>query len=326
MIKISRRLFCAGAAATLFTPAIARAATTPLRIGWATAPVGPHAAGAQAFKDKLEELAPGRFQVELFPGGSLGGERELAESVQLGSLEMAVTGTSVLSNFAPDLAVVDVPFLFPDYASARHVMDGEIGEVLKEKLAEAGLAAYAFGEVGFRHVTNSRHPVTNAADMADLKIRTMENDVHIAAFRALGAKPTPMSWTEVLTGLQQGTVDGQENPLSIISSSKLWDSQKHLSLTYHAYTPVCFSLSPDFIAARADDEVELLREAAEAGKQANRAFVDKAEDEALAACKAGGMEVAENVDRESFIKALEPIGADLENKFGDLLARVRELA
>lgn len=326
MVRLNRRLFMSVAAATLFTPALLRANPTALRVGWATAPTGPHAAGAKAFSDYLAQHAPSRFNVELFPGGALGGERELAESVQIGGIEMAITSTSVLSNFAPDLAVADVPFLFADYATARRIMDGEIGEMMSAKLEEVGILGFAYGEVGFRHITNNRHPVRQASDVKDLKLRTMENDVHIAAFRALGGKPTPMSWTEVLTGLQQGTVDGQENPLSIISSSKLWESQKHLSLSYHAYTPVAFYLSPDFVSGCSAEDQAHLKAAALAGRDANRAFVDQAEKDGLAACRAGGMEVVEELDRASFIAALEPTQAELEKKYGALLARIRELA
>jgi tripartite ATP-independent transporter DctP family solute receptor len=301
----------------------AMAAPITIRVGWASPAVGPHASGAQRFKDELEKLAPGRFKVELFPGGSLGGEREMAESVQLGSLEMAITGTAVIGNFVPELMVTDIPFLFRDYAHARKVMDGPVGEMLLAKMKDKGLVGLAFGEVGFRHLTDAKRPIATVADLQGLKIRTMENSIHLAAFRALGAQPTPMSWTEVITALQQGTIDGQENPLSIIVASKLWEVQKYITLSNHAFTPVAFYVSPALYDSLSPEDQAILKKAAEAGRAANRAYVDESERTGLATLKEHGMQVT-TLDRAEFQKKLEPLYQQYRERFGPLIDEIQK--
>ena len=140
-----------------------------------------------------------------------------------------MTSTGPVPNFVPDIAILDIPFLFRDYAQARAVLDGPIGQDLLQKFDAKGIHALAWGENGFRNMTNSKHPVVVPEDLKGLKMRTMENPVHIQAYRAFGIIPTPMAFTEVFTALQQGTVDGQENPLSVITSAKLDQVQKYLT-------------------------------------------------------------------------------------------------
>ena len=294
-----------------------------LGIGWPSPMVGPHGAGAKAFADELERLAPGRYKVEFFPNGSLGGEREMVESVQLGALEMAITGTAVLGNFVPEMLVLDMPFLFRDSAHARAVLDGAIGQELIGKMKARGLVGLTFGEIGFRHVTSSSRAIRTPDDMKGLKIRTMENPVHLAAFRALGALPTPMSWTEVLTGLQQGTIDGQENPVSILVSAKMWELQKNVTLTRHVFTPISFTMSPEFFGKLSAADQEIMRKAALAGRAANRKYVDEADASGVAEMKRHGMQVVESVDVAPFQAKLEPVYKQYSNRFGAMMTRIR---
>ena len=150
-----------------------------------------YGAAQQAFKEKIEALSNGDIIVNLKPNGVLGGEREVLEGMQIGTIELALTSTGAVGNFVPEVYALDFPFLFKDYASARAVLDGEIGQSLLDKFDAIGLEALAWGENGFRHVTNSQHPVKTPEDLAGLKLRTMENQVHIAAFEAAGAAPDP---------------------------------------------------------------------------------------------------------------------------------------
>ncbi len=301
----------------------ATAQQTTIRVGFVSGSVGPHAAGANGFKDELEKLAPGRFKVELFPGGSLGGEREMAESIQLGSLEMAITGTAVLGNFVPDMMVIDVPFLFRDYDHARGTMDGPVGQQLIAKMRERGLIGLAFGEVGFRHFTNSKHPINKLDDLKGLKIRSQENAIHLESFRALGAQPTPMSWTEVVTALQQGTIDGQENPLSILVSAKLWESQKYLTMSKHAFTPVAFYMSPTLFNGLSKEDQAVIQKAAEAGRAANRKYIDDSERDGIELAKKHGMEV-NDLDPAEFVKRLEPLYTKYKARFGKLVDEIQK--
>ncbi len=301
------------------------AAAEPITIavGYASGATGPHAAGARGFEEELERLAPGRFKVEQFPGGALGGEREMAEGVQLGSLEMAIIGTAVIGNFVPEMMVADLPFLFRSYDHARAVMDGPVGEELLDKFRTADIVGLAFGEVGLRHLTNDRRPIRSVEDLKGLKIRTMENPVHLDAFRTLGALPTPMSWTEVVTALQQGTVDGQENPMSILISTKLWETQRYATLSSHAFTPVAFIMSPTFFDSLSPEDQEIVREAAKAGSAANRRYVDEMEQRGVEELESHGMEVVTDLDTAEFEQAMAPIYEKYGDQFGDLVDRIR---
>jgi TRAP-type transport system periplasmic protein len=300
-------------------------AAEPLKIGigYPTPLVGPHGAGAKAFEEELNRLMPGRFKVQHYPSGSLGGEREMVESVQLGTLEMAVTGTAVIGNFVPEVMVMDLPFLFRDAHHARATLDGPIGQEILAKFRPRGLVGLGFGEIGFRHLTDSKRPITSPDDLKGLKIRTMENQVHIAAFRALGALPTPMSWTEVLTSLQQGTIDGQENPISILVSTKLWQVQKYVTLSRHVFTPISFTMSQAFFDKLSAAEKDAVRKAAVVGIKANRKYVDDVETSGVEELRKNGMQVTTSVNTAEFEKRLLPVYKQYGDKFGNLVDRIK---
>src|SRR3712207_4819177 len=184
-----------------------------------TVPQNSHSGNAvDAFAKEIEARTGGRYKIQNFYSSALGAERESVEAVQLGTLDLTLTSTGPLPNFVPEIAILDIPFLFRDYAHARAVLDGPIGDELLKKFESKGIKALAWGENGFRHMTNSKRPINAPEDVKGLKMRTVENPVHIQAFKALGINPTPMAFSEVFTALQQGTVDGQENPLSVIIS------------------------------------------------------------------------------------------------------------
>ena len=318
------RLFQALALAGAFLAGGAQAADPiVLGIGYPTPLIGPHGAGAKGFEEELNRLAPGRFKVQHFPGGSLGGEREMIESLQLGTLQMAITGTAVIGNFVPDMMVMDMPFLFRDLAHARATLDGPIGKDLLAKFGQKNLVGLTFGEIGFRHITDNKRPIKSADDLRGLKIRTMENPVHLAAFRALGAQPTPMAWTEVATALQQGTIDGQENPISILVAAKLWETQKYLTLTRHVFTPISFTMSGPFFAKLGPADQEAVRKAALVGRAANRKYVDEAEKSGLDELRKNGMQITTSIDAADFQKRLAPVYKHYDEKFGDLMTRIK---
>jgi TRAP-type transport system periplasmic protein len=318
--RIARALFVAAALAVAGAQA---AEPIKLGIGYPTPLEGPHGAGAKAFEETLNKLAPGHFKVQHYANGALGGEREMVESLQMGTLEMAITGTAVIGNFVPEVMVLDMPFLFRDAHHARATLDGPIGQELEAKFAQHGLIGLGFGEVGFRNLTDSKRPIKTVDDLKGLKIRTMENQVHIAAFRALGALPTPMSWTEVLTSLQQGTIDGQENPISILVSTKLWQVQKYVTLSRHVFTPVSFTMSPAFFKKLSPADQDAIRKAAAAGVQANRAYIDGIEASGLQQLKEHGMEVTPSVDTAEFQKRLAPVYKEYGNKYASLIERIQ---
>jgi TRAP-type transport system periplasmic protein len=304
-------------AATLAATGMASAQTT-LRMGYALAPApnSHYGVGASTFAEEITKRTQGRFKIEQYPNSQLGGEREMIESVQLGTLDLVVTSSGPVPGFVPETGIVDIPFLFRDPAHARAVLDGPIGQELLAKFPAKNLIALAWGEQGFRHLTNSKRPVSTPEDMKGLKVRTMENPVHITAFRTLGAAPTPMAWPEVITGLQQGTIDGQENPISVITSAKLSQVQKYLTLTRHVYSPAVFMMSPKVWNALSDADKNSFREASKLAAAAMRKYVDDLEKKGVDDLKAQGMQVVMGIDTAKFQSTLAPAYAEYAKKYG----------
>ncbi len=271
-----------------------------LVIGHSLSPSSHYGVGAQAFLDTLAELSGGTFTGEQAPAGQLGGERDMIEGLQIGSLDLVITSTGPLGNFVPEVLAIDLPFLFRDYDHARRVLDGEIGQELLDAIGANDLVGLAWTENGFRHVTNSQRPVTTPADLGGLKLRTMENAVHMAAFEGMGAAPTPMAFPEVFGALQQGVVDGQENPITVITASRFWEVQGYVTLTGHVYSPAIVLASPILFDGLTEEQQGWFHEAARASAAATRAEVDRLEAEGVALMRENGMEVITEIDRAPF--------------------------
>jgi len=273
-------------------------------------------AGASVFVRELTRLTGGRLSVQSFPGSVLGAEREMIEAVQLGTQDLALVSTGAIGNFVPEVAIFDLPFLFRDYAHAHAALDGEIGAQVLARFAAHGLHALAWGEGGFRHISNTKRPVYSPEDLRGLKIRTQENPIHIAAFRGLGASPTPINWAETFIALQQGVVDGQDNPISVIVAAKLYQVQKYLSLTQHLYSPAVFLASPAFYDTLSPADQSALRAAARMGAQAMRQRVARDDRSGVAYLRQRGMAVVEQIDKTTFIAALATSYQDFRQRFG----------
>lgn len=300
-------------------------AQTTLNFAHTTAQGSHYSLGVQAFAEKLEELSDGKFQIREQAAGALGGERDLIEGLQIGSVELVYSSTGPLGNFVPETLVLDLPFLFKDYEAARSILDGEIGDELLAKVNEHGMVALAWSENGFRHVTNSQHPIETPEDLADLKLRTMENAVHMEAFTAAGAAPTPMAFPEVFAALQQGVIDGQENPIPVITSANLWEVQDYLTLTGHVYSPAIILASPSLWDTLSDEEKGWLEEAADAAVEATRAKVTEDEENGVAMLEEKGMEVIEEVDKDAFREAVRPAYDTFIATHGDeMLTRIQD--
>jgi tripartite ATP-independent transporter DctP family solute receptor len=313
------RLLCPlalSAAVVLAVSASSAVAQTTLKMNIAVAQNSHYGVAVDTFAREVETRTGGRYKIQNFYAGALGAERESVEGVQLGTLDLTLTSTGPIPNFVPDVAILDIPFLFRDYAQARAVLDGPIGQDMLQKFPPKGIVALAWAENGFRHMTNSKRPVNNPDDLKGLKMRTMENPIHIQAYKQFGILPTPMAFTEVYTALQQGTVDGQENPLSVITSAKLDQVQKNLTLTGHVYSPSLILMNKaQWDKLSAADKQAFLDAAKEAVK-ANRARVDDDERKAVADLKSKGMIVVENVDKAKFQAVLTPVYADFGKRFG----------
>ncbi|RPH49950.1 MAG: DctP family TRAP transporter solute-binding subunit [Desulfobacteraceae bacterium] len=277
----------------------------------------PYMVGAKKFADLIKERTNGRIEIKLYPSNQLGkGEREMTEGIQQGAIDLLVTSTGPLGGFSPSINILDFPFLFRDFNHVDLVMDGPIGRKLLDDFEKANIKALSFWENGFRHLTNSKIDVKKAADAKGLKIRTMENKIHLAAWKDAGLNPTPMAWGEVFTALQQKVIDGQENPIAVFYSAKFWDAgQKHFSLTAHVYSPSPFLMSKKTFDAmpKADQEL-FLKTSYEAGKFQRKVNRD-AEEAKLKEMTAKGVTVVRDVDRESFKKAMAPTYAAFSSEF-----------
>ena len=293
-------------------------------VGHSLSPTSHYGLGAQAFIDTLTEVSGGAFTGEQAPAGQLGGERDMIEGLQIGSLDVVITSTGPLGNFVPEVYVLDLPFLFRDYDHARTTLDGEIGQELLAKIDENQLVGLAWTENGFRHVTNSQRPVRTPEDLAGVKLRTMENRVHIEAFSDLGAAPTPMAFPELFTALQQGVVDGQENPITVISASKFWEVQDFVSLTGHVYSPAVILASPILFDGLTDEQKGWFREGATASAAATRAEVNRLEEEGVALLRENGMEVITDIDKAPFAALAEPAYAIYTYEYGtEMVDRIK---
>lgn len=297
-------------------PSVPAAAQTAMKINISVAQNSHYGVAIDTFAKEVEARTNGRYKIQTFYAGALGAERESVEGVQLGTLDLTLTSTGPLPNFVPEVAILDIPFLFRDYAHARAVLDGPIGQDLLQKFPAKGMVALAWGENGFRHMTNSKRPVNQPDDLKGLKMRTMENPIHIQAYKQFGILPTPMAFTEVFTALQQGTVDGQENPLSVITAAKFDQVQKNLSLTGHVYSPAVILMNKGQWDKLSAADKQAFLDAAKEAVKANRARIDEDERKAVADLRSKGMAVVETVDKAKFQATLAPVYAEFSKRFG----------
>lgn len=282
--------------------------------------------GALKFKELVEQATDGKVTIKIHPNGELGGEREMIEAVQLGTLDMVFTSTGPVGNFASKSNAFDFPFLFRDREHAYKVLDGEIGAEVNEQLESVGLKVLAWAENGFRNMTNSKHPIKKPEDLRGIKIRTMENKVHLDTFREFGADPTPMAFTELFTSMQQKVVDGQENPLSVIMPNKFYEVQKYLTLSGHFYSPAPLIISKAKFDKFSPELQQVLLDAAAEARDWEREFIAQMNTEYIELGKQNGVEVvtSEEFDYEAFLAASQPIYKKYESEYGEILNKILE--
>lgn len=293
----------------------------------------PEGQGIIKLKELVEEKSGGKMKVNTYFSASLGDDQKMTEALQGGMQEMTIPSTSPLVGMIKEYGLYDLPFIFNNEAEADAVLDGPVGQKLLDMLPEHGLIGLGYWENGFRNLTNSKHPVNGPEDFQGLKIRTMQTAVHLEAFKALGANPTPMAFSEVFSALESRTVDGQENPLATIKSNKFNEVNDYLSLTKHVYTPFVVLVSKKFWDDLSAEEQEILREASYEAGQYQRNLNREENQKAVDDLKAAGMQVNDISDenREKIKAAVQPvvekfaqeIGIDLYNEMMAELEKVR---
>lgn len=222
------------------------------------------------FKELAEKNSDGRITVDLYHSSQLGDDREMMEALQMGTQEMTCPSTAPIAPFVNGFKVFDLPFLFPTYEAADYVLDGPVGQDLLNQLPKIGLIGLAYWENGYRQLTNSKTAVSSPADCKGLKIRTMENPIHLAAWKALGANPTPMAFGELFSAMQQKVVDGQENPWGTIYLQNFPEVQDYTTDTGHVYSPFVLLISQKFWDKLPEDLQKVVKEAALEAKDHNR--------------------------------------------------------
>lgn len=252
-----------------------------------------HIAATQFFKPFVEEKSNGQIEVQIFPNAQLGSDRQTVEGVRLGTIEASNCASGAVSVFAPSFGIWDLPFIFENRAEAYKVLDGPFGQKINDTLLPVGLRNLAWLETGFRNITNNVKPITSPKDLEGLKLRTMENPIFIEAFRELGANPTPMAFGELYTGLQQGTVDGQENPITHIYMQKFYEVQKYLTISRHVYSPAVLIVNDKWFGRLPEDLQKVLVEGAKIYRDECRRIAEEQETDMLNKLKESGMIVNE---------------------------------
>ena len=269
-------------------------------------------AAAQKFKEIIEEETDGRITVEVYANGQLGAERETIEAVQAGTLEMVVTGTSAMSGFVPEWQVFDMAYLFNDYDEFWTVMKSDIGEKYCHEYAEEkGFRGLGIGCMGTRNVHSVTNPVYDMEDIEGMKVRVMESNVHIKSFKAMGAAPVTMAFSELFTALEQGTVDAEEAVPSAAYTSKTYEICKYYSLTQHFWLPTCMFISEKFFQTLSLEDQALIEEAGDQAMEYQWEYHKQADEESLEIMKEAGTQVNEVKDKTPFVKAAHSVYEDI---------------
>jgi TRAP-type transport system periplasmic protein len=281
--------------AALLMPSMAQAEIKDrtLRFAFQNAQEHPQGQGAKKFADIVEQKSGGKIKVRLFPSGQLGGDLQTVSALQGGTIDLTVLNAGLLVGQVKEFGLFDLPFLFESGKEADAVVDGPFGRKLADLLPAKNLMSLGYWELGFRNLTNSRRPVTKLEEIQGLKVRVVQSPLYIDLFNTLGANAVPLPFPELYTALEQKTVDGQENPVTLINTSKFYEVQKHLTLTRHTYNPQIVIFSKRVWDRLDAEEKKLIEDAAQEARTFQREFSREQETKALEVVKAAGMQVVE---------------------------------
>ena len=279
------------AAVALAAMGVASAQEKTIKFANQNTPGHPIVQGMEKFKEIVEKNSGGKIKVNLFPGGTLGSDQANVSAIQGGTLEMASMNSGIFASQVKDFGVFDFPFMFASGKEADTVVDGAFGKKMHAKLEEKGLVGLAYYELGFRHLSNGKRPINKVSDIEGLKLRVIPNPINVDWVKALGANPTPLPFPELYAALEQGAVDGQENPIPTINSAKLYEVQKHLTLTGHQYNPQSVVISKKFWDTLSAAEKKILSDAATESAKFQRTIARTLEASLLDNLKKNGMQV-----------------------------------
>lgn len=279
----------------------------------------------QVFKKEIARLTNNQLQVDVFPAMQLGGAKENVDQVRSGTILMTWVGAAFLTGFVPELEVLSLPFLFTDRQTAFSVVDGPVGRRLDQKLKEKGFVSLGYMELGFRNVTNNVRPIRSVADLRGLKIRMQPNETHLASFRALGANPVAMDVKELYSALQQGVVDGQENPYAVILQNNFQEVQKYLSNSGHFFDVIAVVANERAFEGLKPEFQKAIRMAMANAVAAQRKAAAEADSVALSKLRSSGMTYTSLTPTQiaEFRRAVAPVYDQIETRIGkDLVQAV----
>ena len=290
-----KRLFIKTVIAAVAVAALglAQAQTRTIKFANQNAKGHPIVQGMERFAQLVEAKSGGKLKVNVFPGGALGSDQANVSALQGGTLEMASMNSGIFASLVKDFEIYDFPFLFANPKEADAVVDGPFGAGVHAKLQEKGIVGLAYYELGFRQLTNSKRPIQKVEDIAGLKLRVIPNPINVDWVSALGANPTPLPFPELYAALEQGAVDGQENPVATIQGAKLNEVQKYLTLTNHQYNPQSVVMSKKFWDSLSADEKKVVQDAALESAKYQREVSRASAASILDALRKAGMQVTE---------------------------------
>lgn len=274
-------------------PAQAQIQERTIRVSNGVAEEHPVGDGVKAMTQCMADKSGGKLKLNAYWSGALGGDLDATQALRSGTQEMVITSTSPLAGIVPALGVFDLPFLFNDEKEADAILDGDFGKFISDMMPQYNLVNLAYWENGFRNLTNSQRPVASAEDVQGLKVRVMQNNIFLDTFQTLGANAVPMAFGEVFTALETGAIDGQENPVVTIDTSKFSEVQDHLTLSRHAYTPFMVLYSKPLWDQLSAEEQKILQDCAVVGRDVQRKVSRERTSKSLENVKAAGMEVVE---------------------------------
>ena len=304
------------AALLVFAGTVAFGAEFTLKLGHIADPQNPYAQGAVKFTELVKDKTGGAVEIQIFPSSQLGNQRDLIEGLTFGTVDMTLTSTAVLGNFLTEAAVFDLPFIFRDIPHAYKALD-TVGMEICKPLEKRGIKVLAMFENGVRHMTNNRNPIRKPEDVKGLKIRVMEQPIYIEMMKILGASPTPMAFGELFTAMQQGVVDGQENPAAHIYTSRFFVVQKYISLTAHTYSAEPLLVAMGIWNKLPEKYQQAIQEAATEACSWQRDLCRQLENQYWDKIRESGKsEINDDVDKAAFMDATKPVWAMFEEKLG----------
>ena len=295
-----------------------------IKLGVVTKPGSAQNIVADKFKALIEARSEGKFRVKIYHSKSIGNETEILQQIQMNTIQMAIVTLGPFDTFDPIVRVINYPFLFKDNDQADQILDGPLGAEILKSLETSGFKGLCFSENGFRNLTNSKRPVQSPTDVNGLKIRVMSSALHKTIWQSLGANPTPMPWP-IYTELEQGVIDGQENPLWVMEVYKFYEIQKYMTLTRHVYSAHIDVAALAWWQTLEDADRQMIQTAICEAARYQRADNRDKNAARLELLKSKGMQVEEKPDTAAFrrqVAGLKDSEMYRDARVQDLLKRI----